>query len=80
MPRPPLEDIAGSIRDSLPEIRERARETARELADRGRLAGFQIRRRLRRAERLGRENAYVMAFAAFGLGLLVGWLVGRERE
>ncbi len=68
------------IRDEIPELRERAREAASDLADRGRIAGLQIRRRIRRAEHLGRENAFVMALAALGVGLLVGWLLGRERD
>lgn len=79
MPRS-FDDIAGTIRETIPEARDRAREAARDLADRGRIAGLSIRRRLRRAERAGRDNAYVMAIAALGIGLLVGWLIGRERD
>jgi len=75
-----LDEIAGSIRETLPEARDRARDVARELADRGRIAGLEIRRRARRAQRLGRENAYVMALGALALGLLFGWLVGSRRD
>ena len=80
MPRPTVDEIAGSIREGFPEARERVREAARDLADRGRIAGLQIRRRVRRAERLGRDNAFVMALVALGVGALVGWLLGRNRD
>lgn len=80
MPRPSIDDIAGSIRDSIPQARERVRDAARDLADRGRIAGLQIRRRVRHAERIGRDNAFLMAVAALGIGILVGWALGRDRD
>lgn len=80
MPRPTIEEIASSVRENLPEARERVRVAARDLYDRGRIAGIEVKRRVRRAERLGRDNAFLMAAAALGIGVLVGWLLGRDRE
>jgi len=73
--------LAPQCEQYAPEFAVMAQETpARELADRGRIAGLEIRRRARRAQRLGRENAYVMALGALALGLLFGWLVGSRRD
>jgi hypothetical protein len=80
MPRPTLDEIADSIRERAPEVRERVRDAARDIADRGRITGLEIRRRARRAERLGRENAFVMALAALGIGILVGWALTRDKD
>ncbi len=71
---------APALEISLPEARERVKETARDLYDRSRVAGIELRRRMRRAERLGRDNAFLMALAALGIGILVGWAIGRDRE
>lgn len=80
MPRPTIEEIAGSIRENLPEARERVKDAARDLYDRSRVAGIEMRRKIRRAERLGRDNAFLMALGALGIGVLVGYLFGKNRD
>lgn len=84
-------DILGSVREGLKGAGERGGEMADVLADRveealesaearGRRVKKELERRWRTMDRAGRENAFVMALGALGVGLLVGWLIGRERR
>ncbi|HUM02725.1 MAG TPA: hypothetical protein VL084_10585 [Thermoanaerobaculia bacterium] len=84
-------DILGSVRDGLKDAEGRGGELAEVIADRveealesaqarGRKVRRELQRRWRTVDRAGRENAFVMAIGALVVGLLVGWLVGRERR
>lgn len=84
-------DILGSIRGGLKDAGERGGELADVIADRveealesaearGRRVRKDLERRFRQVDRVGRENAFLMALGALGVGLLVGWLIGRDRR
>jgi ElaB/YqjD/DUF883 family membrane-anchored ribosome-binding protein len=84
-------DILGSVREGLSEAGTRGHDVAEVIADRveealenaesrGRKVRRELERRWRTVDRAGRDNAFLMALGALGLGLLVGWLVGRERR
>jgi ElaB/YqjD/DUF883 family membrane-anchored ribosome-binding protein len=84
-------DILGTVREGLSEVGTRGRDAAEAIADRvedaleqaearGRRARKELQRRWRTVDRVGRENAFLMAIGALGIGLLVGWLLGRERD
>ena len=84
-------DILEGARDAAGVARGRRRELAEAIADRvedalegaqrhGRVVRKELERRWRTVDKAGRENAFLMAVAALGIGLLVGWLIGRERD
>jgi len=84
-------DILGTVREGLKDVGGRGGEMAEVIADRveealegaearGRKVRKELQRRWRTVDRAGRENAFLMALGALGVGLLVGWLVGRERR
>ncbi len=88
----PMErDILGSVREGLKTAGGRGEELAEALADRvedalaeaesrGRRLRKQMERHVKTVDRAGRENAFLMALGALGVGVLVGWLIGRERR
>ncbi len=88
----PMErDILGSVREGLKSAGGRGEELAEALADRvedaleqaearGRRLRRQMERGVKTVDRVGRENAFVMALGALAVGLFVGWLIGRERR
>ncbi len=84
-------DILGSVREGLKGAGGRGEELAEALADRvedaleeaearGRRLRKQVERHVRTVDRFGRENAFLVALGALGIGLAVGWLLGRERR
>jgi len=84
-------DILGTAREGSSVTGGRGKELAEAIADRvedalegaqrqGRIVRKELERRWRTVDRAGRENAFLMALAALGIGLLVGWLIGRERD
>jgi ElaB/YqjD/DUF883 family membrane-anchored ribosome-binding protein len=84
-------DILGTVREGLQEAGTRGRDAAEAIADRvedalegaqrqGRVVRKELQRHWKTVDRAGRENAFLMAVAALGIGLLVGWLLGRERD
>jgi hypothetical protein len=84
-------DILGTAREGVRDAGERGKELAEAIADRvedalegaqrqGRVVRKELVRRWRTVDRAGRENAFLMALGAFGIGLVVGWLIGRERR
>ena len=89
MGRSPAEDILGSVRDGLSGASAKAQDAAQEVANRvedvlddAGVAGKRIRKELARrwktVDRVGRDNAFVMAVGALAIGVLVGYLLGRE--
>jgi ElaB/YqjD/DUF883 family membrane-anchored ribosome-binding protein len=84
-------DILGSVREGLKTAGGRGEELAEVIADRvenalaeaearGRRLRKQVERQVKTVDRVGRENAFLMALGALGVGLLAGWLIGRERR
>jgi hypothetical protein len=91
MARSRVDDILGSMREGLSEAGERGQDLARDVAarvedvlDDAGVQGKRIRRELARrwktVDRVGRDNAFVMAIAALGVGIVVGYLLSRDDD
>lgn len=90
-----VDKIVGSIRESAAVVRERTDDAVEDVADKiedalekagteGRKLQRQVKeelaRRWRQVDRVGRENAFLMAAGALAVGVLIGWLVTRDRK
>mgnify|MGYP000970392279 FL=1 len=90
-----VDRIVGSIRESAAVVREKTDDAVEDVADKiedalekagaeGRKLQRQVKeelaRRWRQVDRVGRENAFLMAAGALAVGVLVGWLVTRDRR
>jgi len=84
-------EILGSMREGLKDAGTRGQKAAEAVAEQvedaledagreGRRIRRELARRWRTVDRVGRDNAFVMAVGALGLGILVGWLLGRDRD
>jgi ElaB/YqjD/DUF883 family membrane-anchored ribosome-binding protein len=95
MPNVDVDRIVGSIRDSASGVREKTADAVDDVADKiedalekagteGRKLQRQVKeelsRRWRQVDRVGRENAFLMAAGALAVGVLIGWLVTRDRR
>ena len=95
MVRSKFEDAVDSVRESVPQYAVRAGKAYDDLRSEVEDAigdaapeARRLRRRLARAvtkrmesvDRVGRENAFIMAVGALGAGLLLGYLLSRDRE
>ena len=91
MARSRVDDILGSMREGFSEAGERGQDIAKEVAGRveevldgAGIQGKRIRRELARrwktVDRVGRDNAFVMAIAALGIGVVVGYLLSRDDD
>ena len=91
MARSRVDDILGSMREGLLEAGERGQNLAKEVAGRvedvlddAGIQGKRVRRELARrwgtVDRVGRDNAFVMAIAALGIGVVVGYLLARDDD
>ena len=95
MPQVDVDRIVGTIRESAASVREKTEETVEDVADKiedalekagteGRKLQREVKeelaRRWRQVDRVGRENAFLMAAGALAVGVLVGWLVARDRK
>jgi hypothetical protein len=61
-------------------IAERVEDALEDAGREGRRIRRELSRRWRAVDRVGRDNAFVMAVAALGVGILIGWLVTRDRD
>lgn len=90
-----VDDVIESLRDGASAAASRAGEAAGEIADRiedalddaqteGKRIGRNVRKELARrwkdVDRAGRDNAFVMAAGALALGVLIGFLIARDRD
>ncbi len=90
-----VEDVVGAIREGASDAGARVEEAVHEVAGRieealdearfeGRYLGRRVKeelsRRWKTVDRVGRENAFVMALGALAVGVLVGYLVSRNRD
>jgi len=84
-------DILGTMRDGLHDAGTRGQKAAEVIAERvedvledagreGRRIRRELSRRWKTVDRVGRDNAFVIAVGALGLGILIGWLVSRDRD
>jgi ElaB/YqjD/DUF883 family membrane-anchored ribosome-binding protein len=91
MARTRVGDILGSMREGLSDAGERGQDLARDVAERvedvldeAGVQGKRIRKELahrwKTVDRVGRENAFVMAIAALGVGIVVGYLLSRDDD
>jgi ElaB/YqjD/DUF883 family membrane-anchored ribosome-binding protein len=95
MPQLDVDKIVGSIRENATNVREKSVDAVEEVADRiedalekagteGRKLQREVKeelsRRWKQVDRVGRENAFVMAAGALVVGVLVGWLITRDRN
>jgi ElaB/YqjD/DUF883 family membrane-anchored ribosome-binding protein len=91
MARSKVDDILGSMREGLSDAGERGQDLAREVAGRveevledagvqGRRIRKELARRWKTVDRVGRDNAFVMALAALGVGVVVGYLLSRDDD
>ena len=68
-----VEDVADKIEDALEKAGAEGRKLQRQVKE-------ELARRWRQVDRVGRENAFLMAAGALAVGVLVGWLVTRDRK
>ncbi len=95
MAQPDVEKVIGSIREGIAGAGEKSKDVAGEVADRiedalerAELSGRRIKRKVerelekrwRQVDHAGRENAFLMAFGALAVGVVIGYLVGRDRR
>lgn len=95
MPQVDVDKIVGSIRESATNVRDKSQEAVEDVADKiedalekagteGRKLQREVKeelaRRWKQVDRVGRENAFLMAAGALAVGVLIGWLVTRDRD
>jgi hypothetical protein len=91
MARSRVDEVLGSMRGGLSEVGEKGQDLARDVAarvedvlDEAGLQGKRIRRELARrwkvVDRAGRDNAFLMAIAALGIGVAIGYLLTRDDD
>jgi ElaB/YqjD/DUF883 family membrane-anchored ribosome-binding protein len=87
MARSRMDEILGSVKD----VGDRGQEIASQVASRvedvldeagvhGKRVRKELARRWKQVDRVGRDNAFVMAIGALAVGVLIGWLVGRDDD
>lgn len=90
-----VDKIVGSIRESATGVREKTQDAVDEVADKiedalekagteGRKLRREVKeelaRRWKQVDRVGRDNAFLMAAGALAVGALIGWLIARDRK
>ena len=95
MPQVDVEKIVGSIRESAAGVREKSQDVVDEVVDKiedalekagteGRRLRREVKeelaRRWKQVDRVGRDNAFLMAAGALAVGALIGWLIARDRK
>jgi len=87
MARSRMDDILGSVRDAGERSQEIASQVAARVEDvldeagvQGRRIRKELGRRWKQVDRVGRDNAFVMAFGALAVGILIGYLVARDDD
>jgi hypothetical protein len=79
-----MEDILGTVGDRGQEIASQVVSRVEDALDEAGVQGRRIRkeltRRWKQVDRVGRDNAFVMAFGALAVGILIGYLVARDDD
>lgn len=84
-------DVLGTMREGIHGAGARGQKAAEVIAEKvedaledagreGRRIRRELSRRWKTVDRVGRDNAFVLAVGALGLGILIGWLVARDRD
>lgn len=68
-----VEDVAEKVEDALEHARYEGRQLKKKVK-------AELMNRWKTVDRVGRENAFVMAAVALGVGVLIGYLVSRDRR
>ena len=87
MARSRMDDILGTVRDAGDRGQEIASQVAARVEDvldeagvQGKRVRKELARRWKQVDRVGRDNAFVMAFGALAVGVLIGFLVARDDD
>ncbi|HQQ79020.1 MAG TPA: hypothetical protein PLB01_16830 [Thermoanaerobaculia bacterium] len=87
MARSRMDDILGTVRDAGDRSQEIASQVAARVEDvldeagaQGKRVRKELARRWKHVDRMGRDNAFVMAFGALAVGVLIGYLVARDDD
>jgi ElaB/YqjD/DUF883 family membrane-anchored ribosome-binding protein len=90
-----IDEMIGSIREGVSGVAEKATDTAGAVADKiedaledASVEGKKIARDVKKdlirrwkvVDQAGRENAFIMAVGALGVGILIGYLLSRDRK
>jgi ElaB/YqjD/DUF883 family membrane-anchored ribosome-binding protein len=82
-----MDDILGTVRDAGDRSQEIASQVAARVEDvldeagaQGKRVRKELARRWKHVDRMGRDNAFVMAFGALAVGVLIGYLVARDDD
>jgi ElaB/YqjD/DUF883 family membrane-anchored ribosome-binding protein len=82
-----MDDILGTVRDAGDRGQEIAAQVAARVEDvldeagiQGKRVRKQLARQWKQVDRVGRDNAFVMAFGALAVGILIGFLVARDDD
>ncbi len=87
MARSRMDEILGTVKGAGDRGQEIASQVAARVEDvldeagvQGRRVRRELSRRLKKVDRVGRDNAFVMAFGALAVGVLIGYLVARDDD
>ena len=87
MARSRMDDILGTVRDAgdrgqeiASQVAARVEDVLDEAGDQGKRVRKELARRWKHVDRIGRDNAFVMAFGALAVGVLIGYLVARDDD
>ena len=87
MARSRMDDILGTVKDAGDRSQEIAAQVAARVEDvldeagvQGKRVRRELSRRFKQVDRVGRDNAFVMAFGALAVGVLIGYLVARDDD
>lgn len=95
MVRSKFEDVVDAVRDGAPQyavragkafdgLREDVEDAFGDAAPRARRMKRRIKqavtKRMESVDRAGRDNAFIMAVGALGMGLLIGYLIAKDSD
>ena len=91
MARSRVDEVLGSMRGGLSEVGVKGQDLARDVAERvedvldeagvqGKRVRKELARRWKAVDRVGRDNAFLMAIAALGIGVVVGYMLTRDDD
>ncbi len=87
MARSRMDDILGTVKVAGDRSQEIAAQVAARVEDvldeagaQGKRVRKELTRRWKQVDRVGRDNAFVMAFGALAVGVLIGYLVARDDD
>ena len=87
MARSRMDDVLGTVKGAGERGQEIAAQVAARVEDvldeagiQGKRVRRELSRRFKQVDRVGRDNAFVMAFGALAVGILIGYLVARDDD